>query len=59
MYVLDGIRHMTGIVIKIEGSIWHKHIEDWSYHILMENGDIKKMRGWRVEKVEQIDDRGM
>ncbi len=56
MYVLDGIRHMTGIVVKIEGSIWHKHIEDWSYHILMENGDIKKMRGWRVEKVEQIDD---
>ena len=35
---------------------YHKHIEDWFYYILMENGDIKKRRGWRVEKVEFLND---
>tara|TARA_B100000242_G_C42820440_1_gene381286 strand:- start:16 stop:180 length:165 start_codon:yes stop_codon:yes gene_type:complete len=49
--VLEGIRHQTGLVVRVEGSIWHKHIEDWTYYILMEDGKIRKLRGWRVEKV--------
>ena len=56
VYVLEGIRHETGIIVSIEGSIYHKHIEDWFYYILMDNGDIKKKRGWRVEKVKFLED---
>jgi len=54
---MEGIKHETGIVVSIDGTIWHKHIEDWFYYILMANGKIKKLRGWRVEKVESIKDR--
>ena len=56
VYVIEGIRHNTGIVVSIEGTIYHKHIEDWFYYILMEDGEIKKRRGWRVEKVEFLND---
>ena len=52
VYVLEGIRTKTGIVVGVDGSIWHKHIGDWSYYILVEDGCIKKLRGWRVEKIQ-------
>ena len=57
VYVLEGIRHKTGIVIAVDGSLWHKHIQDWFYYILMENGTIEKRRGWRVERIQPIKDR--
>ena len=54
VYILDGIRHKTGLVINVSGSIWHKHIEDWEYTILVDDGTVKKMRGWRVERIRAI-----
>jgi len=57
VYVLEGIRHKTGLVISVSGTPWHKHIEDWMYYILMEDGTIKKMRGWRVERIQSSKDR--
>lgn len=51
MYVLVGTKHKIGLIVSIDGSLWHKHIEDWLYYVLMPNGEILKLRGWRVEKV--------
>lgn len=55
MYVLEGTRHVVGLVVAIDGSPWHKHIQDWKYYILMPDGKIKKLRGWRVEKIKNGD----
>ncbi len=48
---MEGIKHELGIVVALDGSVWHKHIQDWSYYILMPNNKIIKKRGWRVERV--------
>mgnify|MGYP003630569295 CR=1 FL=1 len=51
VYVLEGNKYEIGIVVAIDGSLWHKHIQDWSYYILVPSGKIKKIKGSRVEKI--------
>lgn len=56
VYVLEGSKHEIGLVIAIDGSPWHKHIQDWQYYILMPDGNIRKLRGWRVERIGSCED---
>ena len=51
VYVLEGTRHEIGLVVGIKGTPWHKHIRDWQYYILMPDGTIRNLRGWRVERI--------
>tara|TARA_B100000282_G_C31577239_1_gene419379 strand:- start:495 stop:671 length:177 start_codon:yes stop_codon:yes gene_type:complete len=52
VWIIEGCHHKIGVVVSIDGSPWHKHIQDWSYYILTEEGFIVKKRGWRVETIQ-------
>ena len=49
VYVLEGINLNVGLVVNIQGSIYHKHIEDWYYYILMSDNKVIK-----VEELEEL-----
>ena len=52
VYVTKGIRHKIGIIIAVDATIWHKHIQDWYYYIMIPDSSIIKQRGWNVEKIK-------
>ena len=52
VYVTKGIRHKIGIVVSVDATIWHKHVQDWYYYIMIPNSNIIKERGWNVEKIK-------
>ena len=52
VWVLDGARTMLGIILEVDGSIYHATHRDFRYILLVE-GSIRKYNGWRLELITE------